>query len=165
MKSWRHVGKHVKCVWCSKLFTNNAGLCLHLESGTCASSSIDRQRINRWVQRMDKRRRLIKKARGLHADRQDCPEIATSTSWDGDWYRCRLCGKGFSSLRVLNRHLASPFHEQKIYHCPRERECQRIYTTLSGLVNHLEAESCGPSLFVPDIRTGLGFMNHLIPIH
>jgi hypothetical protein len=43
-------------------------------------------------------------------------------------------------LRGLNQHLSSGAHDQDNYHCPK---CRRKYRLLSGLVQHVESESCG----------------------
>ena len=68
-----------------------------------------------------------------------------------------MCGKGFSRLQSLNQHLASPAHQQNLYHCPR---CQRQFVALSGLVNHLESESCGAFRYKAGSQ-GLAFVDQL----
>lgn len=32
---------------------------------------------------------------------------------------------------------------QEIYHCPNKVRCGSQFTTLAGMFNHLESESCG----------------------
>ena len=66
--------------------------------------------------------------------------------------------KGFGTLKGLNSHLASPVHAQKSYHCPR---CRREFTVLSGLINHLESESCGSWRFTRTNGGGLEFVKQL----
>lgn len=68
--------------------------------------------------------------------------IATERSWNGYSYECCLCPRTFGSLQALNNHLKSPAHEQNLYRCPG-RGCGREYKLLSGLVQHVESESCG----------------------
>jgi hypothetical protein len=68
--------------------------------------------------------------------------IATSATWNGRYYECYLCHRGFTTIRGLNQHLESPAHKQKIYHCPN-RQCGRELVSLAALFNHLESESCG----------------------
>ncbi|KAK0516594.1 hypothetical protein JMJ35_001197 [Cladonia borealis] len=155
LKSSVHAGKNVKCPWCPAKFVNLTGVCLHLESGVCPSE-IDRQKINRYCREVDPNHVFTTKQIGWH-DTNDTPNIATSASWDGSCYRCYLCPSGFSNLRSLNQHLGSPAHQGKIYHCPR---CRREYVSLSGLVNHLESESCGAFRFGGN-PVGLGFVNQL----
>jgi hypothetical protein len=57
---------------------------------------------------------------------------ATDRSWNGFAYECPLCRREFTMLNGL----------QKIYRCPG-RGCGREYKVLSGLVSHVESESCG----------------------
>lgn len=39
-------------------------------------------------------------------------------------------------------HLNSTVHQQTLYHCPN-RNCNRDFKALAGVINHLESESCG----------------------
>lgn len=64
---------------------------------------------------------------------------------------CVLCQGGFTTLRGLNAHLASPRHAyagangtsgEKAYKCPNSA-CGRKFATLSGVVQHAESGSCG----------------------
>lgn len=57
-------------------------------------------------------------------------------------YECYICHRTFAKLNSLNQHLGSPVHQQNLYHCPG-LSCEREFTTLGGLVNHFESESCG----------------------
>lgn len=68
--------------------------------------------------------------------------IATNKSWNGYAFECYLCSRDFGSLRGLNNHLRSPAHDQELYRCPKT-SCGRNYKLLSGLVQHVESESCG----------------------
>ncbi|KAL8748974.1 MAG: hypothetical protein Q9184_006997 [Pyrenodesmia sp. 2 TL-2023] len=156
LKSSVHTGKNVKCPWCSNKFTNLTGVCLHLESGACPSG-INRQKIDQYCRDVDPNHVFTNKQIGWYQDDSNPTTVATSAAWDGSRFRCYLCPSGFSSLRALNQHLGSPVHRQKIYHCPR---CRREYTALSGLVNHLESESCGPFRFGGS-PSGLGFVQQL----
>ena len=56
-------------------------------------------------------------------------------------YECYICHDLFPYLSSLNQHLDSPRHQRDLYHCPN-RSCLREFTTLAGLINHLESESC-----------------------
>ncbi|CAL8575793.1 hypothetical protein XPA_001697 [Xanthoria parietina] len=157
LKSSVHAGKNVKCPWCPNKFTNLTGVCLHLESGAC-SSGINRQKINQYCREVDPNHIFTNKQIGWYNDHQpQTSNIATRAAWDGSYFRCYLCQNGFRSLPGLNQHLSSPTHQQKIYHCPR---CRREYTVLSGLVNHLESESCGAFRFNGS-PSGLGFVQQL----
>ncbi|PVH73861.1 hypothetical protein DL98DRAFT_395894, partial [Cadophora sp. DSE1049] len=72
---------------------------------------------------------------------------ATERSWNGQAYACYLCTRQFATLRSLNSHISSPVHEQHIYRCPG-RGCGRNFKLLSGLIQHVESESCGVMRFV-----------------
>jgi len=137
------------------MFTNLTGVCLHLESGACPSG-INRQKIDQYCREVDPNHVFTNKQIGWHSH-CSTTTLATGAAWDGSWYRCYLCQKGFAQLNGLNQHLGSPVHRQKVYHCPR---CQREYVALSGLVNHLESESCGAFRFTGN-PNGLGFVNQL----
>jgi len=50
------------------------------------------------------------------------------------------------SLAALNQHLKSPAHERDLYHCPKN-SCGRQYKLLSGLIQHVESETCGVMRF------------------
>ena len=160
LKSSFHVGKNAKCPWCSQKFTNLTGICLHLESGSC-SSGINREKINKYCRQVDPGHIFTNKQIGWYNDHDKTPDMATGAAWDGSRYRCYLCQNGFGTLRALNQHLSSPAHQQKIYHCPR---CRREYVALSGLINHLESESCGAFRFSGN-TVGLGFVNQLRLTH
>ena len=159
MKSSVHVGKNVKCPWCPNKFTNLTGVCLHLESGSC-TSGINRTKINQYCREVDPNHIFTNKRIGWYDDDEGpagTTHIASPASWDGSCYRCYFCPRGFTKLSSLNQHLASPVHEERIYHCPR---CKREYIALSGLVNHMESENCGPFRFQAN-SNGLGFVNQL----
>ncbi|TKA54633.1 hypothetical protein B0A53_03040 [Rhodotorula sp. CCFEE 5036] len=66
-------------------------------------------------------------------------------------YVCVLCQGGFTTLRGLNAHLASPRHAyagangasgEKPYKCPNSA-CGKEFATLSGVVQHAESGACG----------------------
>jgi hypothetical protein len=77
----------------------------------------------------------------------DTRYVATSRTWNGSAFECYLCHKCFRQLKDLNAHLASPVHTgAKMYHCP-PRGCGVKFNTLSGLMRHIEDESCGVRRF------------------
>ena len=155
LKSSVHVGKNVKCPFCTTKFTNLTGVCLHLESGSC-TSGINREKINQYCREVDSSHVFTNKQIGWYDEVSKTNKIASQASWDGSSYRCYFCDKGFKKLSSLNQHLASPAHERRIYHCPR---CKKEYVALSGLVNHMESESCGTFRFKGS--SGLGFVKQL----
>lgn len=68
---------------------------------------------------------------------------------------CPLCPVGrkpFKSLEALRNHLSSPAHSPKVFHCPlyfaglehdrKVSQLMRYFSTLSGLMQHLESGAC-----------------------
>ncbi|CZR68985.1 related to zinc finger protein [Phialocephala subalpina] len=151
---------HPYCIPCKRMFMNQnnlnqasgfttaAGVTspqIHLESGTCPKANIDRHGINRMIQQLDTNH-VITKMLLTYPDSSNTTYIATDRSWNGRAYQCYLCSRQFASLPSLNNHMKSPVHEQNLYHCPG-RGCGREYKLLSGLVQHVESESCGVMRF------------------
>ena len=88
---------------------------------------------------------------------------------------CPLCPadrKAFSSREALTKHLSSPAHLPKVYHCPfyfagleDDPQLMKYFSTLSGLMQHLESGACqeGKSTFrktVEYIEHQLGKMGY-----
>ncbi|EPQ57518.1 hypothetical protein GLOTRDRAFT_58932 [Gloeophyllum trabeum ATCC 11539] len=145
LKSSTHVGRGVQCKWCPKAFPSIAALTLHLESATCASG-ITRSQVNAYVRSIDRQHIVTKRLITGPSDIGPTVRstMATAAAWNGSYYECYFCSRGFSTLAALNQHLNSPAHEAKIYRCPH---CRTETRTLSGLVQHVESESCGVSKF------------------
>lgn len=65
-----------------------------------------------------------------------------------------LLPKGFVNMHSSQQHTCSPVHNPKVYHCPGslsnaslgqrryQKKCGGNFSTLSGLVQHLESRSC-----------------------
>ncbi|KAF4630250.1 hypothetical protein G7Y89_g7885 [Cudoniella acicularis] len=140
MHSRIHAGADMQCPFCKRSFATASGVTIHLESGSC-SSGLNRHKINDMVRRLD-RNNVITRPMITMPGYDRVETIATSRAWNGSGFECYLCTKQFNSLHSLNNHLKSPAHEQKIYRCPN-RQCGREYKLLSGLVQHVESESCG----------------------
>ncbi|TFK18694.1 hypothetical protein FA15DRAFT_728928 [Coprinopsis marcescibilis] len=128
---------------CGLGFVSTSALALHLESGTC-SSGATRSTVNKFVQQYDRNNVITDPARMIGGSFQNevVTFYATDASWNGRHYECYLCSNGYSSLRGLNQHLASPRHQAKIYICPSS-DCTMRFTTLSGFCQHVESERCG----------------------
>jgi len=144
MHSKTHMSSSIQCPFCKEDFTTASGVTIHLESGRC-SSGLDRAKINDIVRQLD-RRNIITRPMLTMPGYDHVKTFATERAWNGYSYQCYLCTRQFSTLGGLNNHIKSPAHEQHIYHCPK-RSCGRTFKVLSGLVQHMESESCGVMRF------------------
>ncbi|GAA5960327.1 hypothetical protein JCM3765_007475 [Sporobolomyces pararoseus] len=159
MNSSAHVQAAVICpAGCGRSFVSHSGAVIHLESGSCASG-ITREQVNYLVARWDRQRLITTGRRALPAppsSQSSNPSsqklYATEASYshyDGA-YKCYFDNRLFSTLRALNQHLGSAAHAyltndggEKLYRCPHRRGCGREFTSLSGVVSHIERASCG----------------------
>ncbi|KAI6015663.1 hypothetical protein EDC04DRAFT_2578163 [Pisolithus marmoratus] len=153
LNSSTHKPKDVPCLFCDMAFVSKSALILHLESGAC-QSGVNRQKVNQYLRDMDRDNLITDPSRLLTAgDNTNVDYIATERSWNGEAYECVLCHSRFVALVNLNRHLASPHHESKIYKCPLS-SCGVHFRTLSGLCQHVESEKCGILKFVDSQNAG-----------
>ena len=147
-KSSAHVPRTIHCPGrgCNKVFTSGAALILHMESGTCPGN-IARRQVDEYLRRHDRRGAITKPERMIEYD-TEVKIWATERSWNGRAYECFLCHREFRALDDLNRHFASPVHEEKKYHCPRAYSgCGKEFQLLSSLCQHVENGSCGMRRF------------------
>ena len=149
-----HMPRNISCPMkgCGQGFRTRPALVAHLESGSCPSR-VDRATINSYVSQWDKTgvitdpsRLLTGGSSGSSSSYRVVSNIATNASWNGYGFECYLCHKEFRSLHILNQHLSSAAHDDKIYHCPR-RSCGRQFHALSGLIAHIESQKCGVMKF------------------
>lgn len=140
-----HRPADVKCPFCEAKYTSATGLCHHLEMGSCPGAPrLNRDEIYKFVRSKDPGGIVSKKLLGWHGS----PTYeATLHAWDGHGYRCYLCHRSFHQLQSLNQHLSSPVHQQALYHCPNRYQCGKEFTSLAGVINHIESESCGFTRF------------------
>ncbi|KAF7335284.1 Zinc finger protein [Mycena sanguinolenta] len=124
---------------CSLTFVSRAAAFAHLESGRCPSR-MDRQTLNRLLRQYDTNNVITKPSRML--EYTETTYYATERAFNGLGYECYLCHHEFRTLQNLNKHLASPRHQQKIYVCPLN-VCRVSFATLSGLCQHIESGRCG----------------------
>ena len=117
---------------------------IHLESGTCVSG-VDRQAVNDTIRSRDTDHLITERLLTYPSANGRVDDTwATTAAWNGRAYECYFCPREFRTLPALNQHLKSPVHEQKMYKCPK---CATKFTLFSGLVQHVESESCGISRF------------------
>lgn len=148
-----HRPKTFRCmgVGCNRMFTCISAVAHHLESGACRSN-MTRAAVNRIAIRLDGNNvitnpaRLIQGPTGYQAP-ESTPTYATESSWNGRFYGCFLCNSEFVKLESLNQHMRSPVHEVDIYRCPNRDGCRRVFTTISGLCQHIEYDKCGVRRF------------------
>ncbi|KDR85839.1 hypothetical protein GALMADRAFT_234944 [Galerina marginata CBS 339.88] len=143
-----HRPKDVKCPFkCGAAFVSRSALVLHLENGAC-TSGVNRNLVNRYVRQYDTSNVITDPARMIAGSGSsgDITYIASERSWNGSGYECYLCHNTYQTLAVLNRHLASPRHQDRIYIC-RGPSCSARFNTLSGLVQHIESGRCGVARF------------------
>ncbi|KAK3940854.1 zinc finger X-chromosomal protein [Diplogelasinospora grovesii] len=110
---------HNYCRECQKTFANFNNLKMHLNSRTHRGQQIQCPFCN-FVRSKD-------------------PDGAITKNLIG-WYG------SMQVLHSLNQHLNSPAHQENLYHC-RHRSCGKEFTTLAGIINHIESESCGCTRF------------------
>ncbi|EEU40700.1 uncharacterized protein NECHADRAFT_32278, partial [Fusarium vanettenii 77-13-4] len=149
LRSSRHRPRHhrhhddqrgVVCPFCRANYRTASGVTHHLERGCCPRAPLDRDQLYREIRRRDPNGYISNKFLEWHGT---TTYEATQLAWNPRYrqYECYLCHTLFRHLSSLNQHLESPRHQQNLYHCPN-RSCFKEFTTLAGLINHLESESC-----------------------
>ncbi|KAK6852529.1 hypothetical protein PG995_011080 [Apiospora arundinis] len=137
-----HRGTPIRCPFCHEYYSAATALCQHLEKGGCPKlPNLTREQIYQVVRSKDPKGIITKNLIGWHSS-VSITYYANESAWNGWAYECYLCHKTFGQIESLNRHLGSSAHQQALYHCPN-RDCGKDFTTLAGLMNHLESESCG----------------------
>lgn len=163
MNSSVHRPRNVPCqaqyLGCTQYFVSRSAMISHLENGRCPSGA-DRALVDRWVRLRDSDNVVTLPDRFLTNGDSDYRYYATEQAWDGSAYVCMLCHNRFRTLDDLNRHLASPKHQERAYHCPLS-SCFKMFTTLSALCRHVESESCG-ALKIRAVQEGMDeFFNNM----
>jgi len=141
-----HIKRTFHCVKCERTFKNSSALAQHVEASSCIRLSHQRL-LNgvRAAERVTGHTSYLTKSLLTNNNSDDNAKstiYATKKSWNGHAFECSLCHKLFSKLQSLNQHLQSPPHMSKEYRCPN-RSCGKEFTTLSGVVRHLEDGKCG----------------------
>ncbi|KAG1779623.1 hypothetical protein EV702DRAFT_1178305 [Suillus placidus] len=151
-------GEHAYCSSCHKVFKNDFGLHEHNRQKHADVYCIACKRLSRLRATfilIHRQKDTICPFNGcglgfinnsaliLHLESGSC---RSEQSWNGQAYECVLCHTQFRALMDLNRHLASPRHQEKVYRCPLST-CQAHFVSLSGLCQHIESERCGVTRF------------------
>ncbi|KAI2787817.1 hypothetical protein POX_f08194 [Penicillium oxalicum] len=144
-----HRGTKLSCPFCTHSFVSPSGVSHHLETGSCSGApNLNRASVARMIRQIDPHHAITTKQIEWHTSDDEGEFFVTNAAWNGVAWECYMCHREFGSARALTQHVNSPAHEQKIYRCPNRRaECGREFTSLAGLFNHLESESCGLTRF------------------
>lgn len=141
LRSRAHRDETAKCPFCGAAYISASAVMHHLEGRSCSRAPMDRDELYQLLRSRDPNGYYTKHIENyMLANRYE----ATDAAWNQRTraWECYLCHRGFNSLVVLNTHLNSPIHQQKLYHCPNHAKCGREFTTLAGVFSHLESESC-----------------------
>lgn len=102
---------------------------------------MNRDSVLRIIQAAD-RKGLITNKQIEWNEAENVEYIVTNRAFNGDFWECYICHRGFNTSRALTQHLNSPVHKQKAYHCPGYN-CSKEFNSLAALLSHFESESCG----------------------
>lgn len=159
-----HRGTSLPCPFCKTKFTSASGLLHHLERGSCpAAPSLNHEKILAIVRERDPHGTITNKQIEW-LEEQTLEYRATNQAYNGQAWECYLCHGTFRAMVGLNRHLNSPTHKEKVYHCPNFK-CEKQFITLASPFHHLESESCAFMRFanvqkqVQGIVTGRKFIS------
>ncbi|GAA5900506.1 hypothetical protein JCM6882_001263 [Rhodosporidiobolus microsporus] len=146
---------------CGTIYVSRSALILHLESGTC-KSGLDCRKVDQYITLVDP---LCKFANPWRFNRPQQPAALTAPHSHAPGYcnspqqAYQRQATSFPSLQTLGHHLPSassprtPYHysptpansQNLQYRCPA-LPCQRPFTALSRLAQHIELEACGAGL-------------------
>jgi len=143
LRSAIHAGRTIECPGCTRTFPSISAMTIHLESGTCRSGAT-RKTVDDHVRSLDPHHRVTMPLLTYPGAAEHAETWATQAAWNGSAFQCYFCSRDFRLLQHLNQHLQSPVHQQKMYCCPR---CKAQFKLFSGLIQHVESESCGISRF------------------
>ncbi|EIM84206.1 uncharacterized protein STEHIDRAFT_82087 [Stereum hirsutum FP-91666 SS1] len=141
-----HKPSDLKCPLCSSRFTVPSAIAQHIESGACHNGS--RHQVTAAVRSLN----IASPISVSHRLTQGPPTSvivsyqATELAFNPriNAYECYLCHGTFRTIHALNRHLNSAAHDQDEFKCPK---CRRLFTLVSGLIQHIESEVCGLARF------------------
>lgn len=116
---------------------------IHLESNNCSTT---REELDRLAQECYQSRTYV--VRGYEAylsdgERQNNRPETLFDAYDGDWHCCSECSKTSSTIHGIKMHVNSPVHDPFAYECPG---CDSHFTSISGLLQHVESKSCDESI-------------------
>lgn len=126
------------CPLCDADYVDATGIISHLETGGCSVARFTRKTLYGFLLAADPDSVFTK-------SKLDPPMNIQRRHRQNrrGWWECSICRREFYDWHDLNQHLNSPFHEQCLYHCPNDDECDREFTTLAGVFNHMQGGYCG----------------------
>jgi hypothetical protein len=152
-RSALHLGRRIQCDFCRADFTSVSGLANHLERGSCPKApEFNCATLLLAIREPDTNGAIAVKHIGWSQERYH----ATQLAYNGSGWQCYICPVAFDTVALLNAHLSSSIHKQEIYLCTNPK-CDRQFPSLSGLLGHLEAESCSFMRFAQVPEKGQGF--------
>jgi hypothetical protein len=146
-------------------FVSVSAMMMHLDEGFCVSG-INRDKVNRFVVEHDRNNVITNPNRFITGGVITTITYTVSDrAYNGRLWECYLCSREFRGKAALTQHLNSPRHQEKIYRCPRT-DCLREFTTLSGIMQHIESESCEAYRFraIRDAVIGLSSNMHSLAL-
>ncbi|KAI0008992.1 hypothetical protein F4779DRAFT_628130 [Xylariaceae sp. FL0662B] len=146
LNSRAHRGQQIQCPFCGSHYATATGLTHHIERGSCPNArGVNRDTLYKFVRSKDSGGIITKNLVGWPGSTQYEANSRSYNRYRQGW-ECYLCHQLFGQLSSLNQHLNSPIHQETLYHCPNW-QCRKEFTTLAGIINHLESESCGCTRF------------------
>ncbi|KAJ3567536.1 hypothetical protein NP233_g6304 [Leucocoprinus birnbaumii] len=139
-----HRGRTFQCPFCTSMFKTPSSIAMHIESGC---HRINRHQVTAAIHKLN----IVPQISISH--RIEGPQgpptrlitySANERAFNGHAYECYLCHRTFKSLDRLNQHLNSSTHDDLEFRCPH---CASEFQLISGLVQHIESESCGIARF------------------
>lgn len=136
-----HQPKDTPCIMqslgCAQTFVSRSAMLGHLEMGVCPSGAT-RVLLSAAAVAADADTHLLTVPRRSLTNR--------TIEVTDDMYDARArrwvctCRRTFRAAAHLQKHLASPAHDARLFRCP---QCARETATLSGTVQHIESAQCG----------------------
>ncbi|TFK75427.1 hypothetical protein BDN72DRAFT_892375 [Pluteus cervinus] len=146
-----HRDRSICCPLCGQGFKVPSSIPMHIESGAC-QEGITRHHVTAAVHNMkiipsiSASRLLTGPTSSVYRMQPAISYIATEQAFTGTAFECYLCHKQFKQLRALNAHLDSAAHDDDEFKCPNRR-CNKEFTLISALIQHIESEACGVARF------------------
>ncbi|TFK75429.1 hypothetical protein BDN72DRAFT_832306 [Pluteus cervinus] len=146
-----HHDRPICCPLCGQAFRVPSSIPMHIESGAC-QGGITRHHVTAAVHNMNiipsisASRLLTGPTNLVYSVQPTIYYLATKQAFTGTAFECYFCRRQFRQLRALSAHLNSAAHDKDNFKCPNRR-CNKEFTLISGLVQHIESGACGLARF------------------